>query len=109
MPNELAYRFSPKRPLDLCLTVISPETYVAHTKATIVIFFTLANQKEHYNRSHQPLFIKIGDWAILKLHKSYSIPFSIKVTKKLTQQYVGPFKIVEKVGRLAYRLEIPSD
>lgn len=31
------------------------------------------------------------------------------VTKKLTQQYVGPFCIVEKVGCLAYRLDIPSD
>ena len=31
------------------------------------------------------------------------------ITKKLTQQYVGPFRIVEKVGRFAYRLDILPD
>ena len=46
---------------------------------------------------------------MLKLHKGYSIPSSVGVTKKLTQQYVGPFQIVERVGWLAYRLEVPSD
>ena len=108
-PNEIAYGFSPRRPLDLCLAATSPNTYVARTGAADAIFFALANHKEHYDRSHQPLFMKVGDWAMLKLHKGYLIPSSVGVTKKLTQQYVGPFQVVEKVGRLAYKLEVPSD
>ncbi len=107
--NEIAYGFSSRRPLDLCSTVTRPDTYVAHTKATNAKSFALANHKEHYNRSHKPLFMKVGDWDMLKLHKGYSIPSSVGVTKKLTQQYVGPFQIVERVGRPAYRLELPSD
>ena len=108
-PNEIAYGFSPRRPLDLCSAVASPDTYVARAEATDAVSFALANQKEHYDRRHQPLFMKVGEWAMLKLHKGYLIPSSIGVTKKLTQQYVGPFQIVEKVGRLAYRLDVPSD
>ena len=46
---------------------------------------------------------------MLKLHKGYSILSSVGVTKKLTQQYVGFFQIVERVNRLAYKLEVPSD
>lgn len=42
--------------------------------------------------------MKVGDWAMFKLHKGYSILFSVSVTKKLTQQYVGSFKIVKKIG-----------
>lgn len=53
--------------------------------------------------------MKIGDWVMLKLYKGYSIPSSVGVTKKLTQQYVGPFQIVKRIGQLAYRLEVPSD
>ena len=53
--------------------------------------------------------MKVGNWAMLRLHRSYSIPSSAGVTKKLTQQYVGPFQIKEKVGRLAYKLKIPDD
>lgn len=46
---------------------------------------------------------------MLKLYKGYSILSSVGVTKKLTQQSVDPFQIVEKVGRLAYKLEVPMD
>ena len=46
---------------------------------------------------------------MLRLHKGYSISFSAGVTKKLTQQYVGPFCILEKVGRLVYKLDVPQD
>ena len=46
---------------------------------------------------------------MLKLHKGYSILSSVEVTKKLTQQYVGLFQIIKRVGRLAYKLKVPSD
>ena len=46
---------------------------------------------------------------MLRLHKGYNIPATAEVTKKLIQQYIGPFCIVEKVGRLAYRLDVLPD
>lgn len=46
---------------------------------------------------------------MIQLHKGYSIPASARIIKKLTQQYVGPFLILEKVGCLAYRSEVPKD
>lgn len=46
---------------------------------------------------------------MLRLHKGYSIPSSLGVTKKLTQQYVGPFRVPEQVGQLAYKLDVPHD
>ena len=51
--------------------------------------------------------MKVGDYAMLRLHKGYSIPSSVGVTKKLTQQYVGPFYVFEKVGQLVYKLDVP--
>lgn len=46
---------------------------------------------------------------MLTLHKGYSIPFSVGITKKLTQEYVDPFSILEKISRLAYKLDDPLD
>lgn len=86
-----------------------PDTYVAHTRAADAISFALVNHKKHYDKSHQPLFINVRDWAILKLHKSYSIPSFVEVTKKLTQQFVGPFRIIKRIGCLAYKLKVPSN
>lgn len=107
--NKVAYGFSPRRSLDLCLTATSLNTSVTQTGAADAIFFALANHKKHFDRSHQSLFMKVGDWALLKLHRSYSIPSSIRITKKLIQQYVGPFRIIKRVSCLAYKLEIPSN
>ena len=107
--NKIAYGFLPRKPLNLYSAATLPDIYVAYTGATDAISFALANHKEYYNRNHQPLFIKIGDWAIIKLYKGYSIPSSVGVTKKLTQQYVGPVRIIERVGRLAYKLDVPND
>ena len=90
-PNEIAYSFSPRRPLDLISAMDVPNACVARTDGADAISFALLNQKEHYDRKHQPLFMKVGDWAMLRLHKGYSIPSSAGVTKKLTQKYVGPF------------------
>ncbi len=50
--NKIAYGFSPGRSLDLCSAVALPNMYVACAEATDTISFTLANQKEHYDRRH---------------------------------------------------------
>lgn len=60
-----------------------PNTYVAYNNVANTISFAFLNQKKHYDKKHQPLFIKVRDWTILKLHKDYLIFFSIDVTKKL--------------------------
>ena len=108
-PNELAYGFSSRRPLDLLAALPIPDALAARADATEAIFFALLNQKLTYDCRHQPLFMKVGKWALLRLHKGYSIPTTAGVTKKLTQQYVSPFCIIEKVSRLAYKLDIPPD
>ena len=51
------------------------------------------------------MHMKKGEAAFLRLHHDYSIP-SAK-SRKSSQQYVGPFRILERVGKQAYRLDIP--
>lgn len=46
---------------------------------------------------------------MLRLYKRYNISTMARITKKLIQQYVGPFHILEKVSQLTYRLDIPPD
>ncbi len=53
--------------------------------------------------------MKVEEWVILQLHKECSMFLTARLTKKLTQQYIGSFRIVKKVGRLAYKLDIPPD
>ena len=108
-PNKIAYGFSPRRPLDLLSDLLLLNTFQARTNATNAISFALGNHKAHYDGKHQPLFMKLKDYAMLRLHKGYSIPSSVSITKKLTQQFVGPFRILEKVAQLANKLDVPLD
>ncbi len=108
-PNELAYGFTPRRPLDLLSKLAAPANLEARFAANDAIAFAAMAYKEHYDRSHQPLFLKVNKYAFLKLPKGYSIPSTLGITKKLTRQYAGPFRVLEQVGRLAYRLDILSD
>ena len=86
--NEVAYGFQPSTALDL-LTDNSPVNLDISRKgariaATDAISFAQMNFKHHYNRKHQPMFIKVGDYALLRLHKGYSIP-SIQAGDLLTK------------------------
>jgi hypothetical protein len=53
------------------------------------------------------MFLKVSDIAFIRLYKGYSLLYA-KVSKKLSQQYAGLFKVIKRVGRLAYRLKIPE-
>lgn len=54
------------------------------------------------------MFLRVGEFALVRLHRGYSIPSTANMTTKLRQQYVGPFKIPEKIGRLACRFDMPG-
>ena len=108
-PNEVAYGFTPNKPLDLIAMSSTPNKFIARTTAADAIAFAQMSNKFHYDRKHQPMFLRVGDWALLRLHKGYSIPATLGITTKLAQQYVGPFEVIERVGRLAYRLKVPED
>lgn len=80
----MAYNFSLCRPLDLLSLPGLLALFQARDDVADAISFALTNQKAYYDRKHQPLFLKVGNWVILRLYKGYSIPSSFGVTKKLT-------------------------
>ena len=62
--------------------------------------------KRYYDQGRKPIFFSVGDKVYLRLHRGYSIPSA--TNRKLGLQRAGPFKIIERIGRLAYRLQIPD-
>ena len=106
-PNELAYGFKLNRPLDLAATADDLAQHsLARIEAVDAISFAQMHQKFHYDRRHQPMYFRRGEEAFLRLHHGYQIP-SV-TSKKIGQQYVGPFRILERIGKQAYRLDIPA-
>ena len=73
-----------------------------------VIAFAQMINKYYYDRKHQFLFMKIDDYALIKLHHDYNISTTEVLDKKLSQQYIDFFKILEKIDNLTYRLKLPN-
>ena len=78
----------------------------AHIDAKDAIAFAAMKMKECYNSNCKPVFFRVGDLVNLQLYCDYTVPAILH--RKIQQQFVGPFQILERIGRLAYRLELPG-
>lgn len=86
-------------------TEIEEERLKHRKKAKRAIAFANVVTKARYEPRHKPLNMKAGDKVSLRLHRGYTQP-GIK-SRKFQKQRIGPFKILEKMGELAYELDIP--
>ncbi|GJZ72248.1 putative reverse transcriptase domain-containing protein [Tanacetum coccineum] len=64
-------------------------------------------QKSYADRRCKPLEFEVGDKVMLKV-SSWKRVLHFGKRGKLNPRYIVPFKILDKVGTLAYRLELPE-
>lgn len=60
------------------------------------------------NKHRVDLQFQVGDWVYLKIQPYRQLTLSSKHFSKLSFKYYGPYQIVQKVGRVAYTLSLPS-
>nr|GFC97200.1 putative reverse transcriptase domain-containing protein [Tanacetum cinerariifolium] len=64
-----------------------------------------SRQKSYEDKRDKPLEFEVGDMVLLKV-----LPWKgFGNRKKLSPRYIGPFKILARVGPVAYALEFPEE
>lgn len=88
---------------------VNPTPYLpTHVDAKDAIALAAMTMKRQYDARHLPVFFQVGDWVSLRLHRGYTVPGLKDRNHKIEQQFAGPFEVIERVNRLAYRLRLPA-
>ncbi|GJY32811.1 putative reverse transcriptase domain-containing protein [Tanacetum coccineum] len=83
------------------------EVVTRHGVLVSIISDRDGRQKSYADKRHKPLELQVGDKVMLKVSPWKGV---IRFGKrgKLNPHYIGPFKVLAKVGTVAFRLELPD-
>jgi hypothetical protein len=60
------------------------------------------------DKNRTPREFKVRDWVYLRLRPYRHMSISLRRNLKLSPRYYGPFKVIQKIGIVAYKLDLPS-
>ncbi|XP_020684299.1 uncharacterized protein LOC110100917 [Dendrobium catenatum] len=60
-------------------------------------------QQKYYNQKHRFVEFQVGDFVYVKVSRMKGVSRFGRVSK-LSPRYVGPFEILERIGKSTYRL-----
>jgi hypothetical protein len=65
--------------------------------------------KQQVYQHRSEIIFEVGDWVFLRLqpYKQMSLK-KYKKDNKLSPKYYVPYKVFQKIGTLAYKLELPA-
>ena len=64
--------------------------------------------KKYYDAGHRNVEFAVGDWVWLRLLHRTAQSLDPRAKHKLGPRYAGPFQVQERIGRVAYRLQLPE-
>ncbi|GJW68401.1 putative reverse transcriptase domain-containing protein [Tanacetum coccineum] len=64
-------------------------------------------QKSYTNLKRKPMEFEVGDKVMLKVRLKRGVHFANE--EILNPRFVGPFKVIKRVGDVAYKLELPEE
>ena len=67
-----------------------------------------SRQKSYADKRRRPLEFSVGDSVFLKVAPMKGV-MRFGKKGKLSPRYIGPFEIIERIGKVAYRLALPPE
>ncbi|KAJ3684733.1 hypothetical protein LUZ61_013897 [Rhynchospora tenuis] len=63
--------------------------------------------KVQHDKLHRDLEYQVDDWVWVRLHRRHATAITPSKLTKLSPKFYGPYQIKEKIGSVAYRVELP--
>ncbi|GJT35646.1 retrotransposable element Tf2 [Tanacetum coccineum] len=68
----------------------------------------ISKEKQQADKGRSERQFEEGDWVLLKLQPHRQVTVRVDKQHKFSPKYYGPFKVLSKVGQVAYKLELNS-
>jgi hypothetical protein len=78
------------------------------TKVREILKIAQSRQKSYADPKRRDVLFEVGDHVYLKV-SPLRCTKRFHVRGKLSPRYVGPYPIVKRVGKVAYKLELPPE
>ncbi|KAD6118695.1 hypothetical protein E3N88_09966 [Mikania micrantha] len=65
-------------------------------------------QKSYADKRRKPIEFEVGDQVLLKVSPWKGV-IRFRKRGKLSPRFIGPFRIMARVGKVAYRLDLPDE
>jgi hypothetical protein len=66
-----------------------------------------SRKKSYADHRRRKLSFQVGNFVYLKLSPMRGLQH-FKIRRKVAPRYIGPFKILEQRGEVAYQVELPT-
>jgi hypothetical protein len=64
--------------------------------------------KTAHDEHHRHLDFVVGDWVWLRLNQRVAALVRDSPPSKLAPKYFGPYKVLQRIGEVAYKLQLPN-
>lgn len=66
------------------------------------------SMKKYADRKRRNLSFEKGEWVFLKLRPHRQQTIARRINQKLGPRFFGPFPVVERIGSVLYKLQLPE-
>ncbi|KAL1981340.1 hypothetical protein VTN96DRAFT_2781 [Rasamsonia emersonii] len=106
-PHVLMYGMKLRTPWNMLRSAFKQD-FASRDDAKESLNWAMIRMKRIYDSHHKDVHFAVGNEVYLCLGDGYDIPANAIAAKKVRDKRAGPFKVLERVGKLAYRLDIPA-
>jgi hypothetical protein len=66
------------------------------------------SMRDHHNKKRRATKFQAGDWAWLRLQHQAAAGMTLIKHSKVSPRFFAPYKVVERIGDVAYHLQLPA-